>query len=115
MVYLLRFASDLWTAYKVRNFPGRRSKSTKMGSAEPRPRWFGAEDQARAQVAEFYKRWLGSLESVSPSGRSFALYQDLSNAYVLGRRFPGLPDLPDDEKTARRPERVAEQLMLQCL
>lgn len=73
---------------------------------------FGTEEQARAQIAEFYRGWLGTLESVAPSGRSFALYQDLSSAYVLGK---GLPNLPDDEKTARRPERVAEQLMLQCL
>ncbi len=72
---------------------------------------FGVE-RARAQVAEFYKGWFDLLELVSPAGRSLALYQDLSKAYVLGK---ALRELPDDEKTARRPERVAEQLMLQCL
>ncbi len=66
----------------------------------------------RAQVANFYKRWFDGLASVPLSGRALALFQDLSKAFVLGR---SLPTLPADEKTARRPERVAQQLMLSCL
>jgi len=66
----------------------------------------------REQVARVYRQWLDTLDSVAPAGRSLALYQQLSSAYVLGK---GLPDLPQDEGTAKRPERVAKQLMLVCL
>ncbi len=66
----------------------------------------------RAQVARFYREWLDSLAAVAPAGRSLAIFQQLSSAYVLGK---GLPDLPLDEGSARRPERVAKQLMLVCL
>lgn len=66
----------------------------------------------RDQVAKFYKRWFDRLESVPPKGRALALYQDLSKAFVLGR---SLQSLPPEEKTARRPDRVAQQLMLSCL
>jgi len=70
------------------------------------------EDEARRQVARFYKDWFDTIAGTPPLGRSLALYQDFSTAYVLGKP---LADLPDEEKTARRPERVAEQFMLQCL
>ena len=40
-----------------------------------------------------------------------ALFQDLSTAYALGK---SLPDL-EDEGTGRRPEAIAEPLMLSCL
>ena len=66
----------------------------------------------RDQVAKFYKRWFDRLQSVPPKGRALALYQDLSKAFVLGR---SLQSLPPEEKTARRPDRIAEQLMLSCL
>jgi hypothetical protein len=68
--------------------------------------------QARRQVAQFYKKWLDLINANPPAGRGLALYQDLSSAYVLGKT---LRDLPKDEKTGRRPERVAQQLMLNCL
>jgi hypothetical protein len=67
---------------------------------------------SKTQVARFYKWWFDGLASVPVSGRALALFQDLSKAYVLGR---SLPALPDAEGTARRPERVAQQLMLNCL
>lgn len=70
------------------------------------------ENVARTQVARFYKSWYDLLEGAALSGRSLALYQDLSAAYVFGK---SLPPLSDAEGTARRPERVAQQLMLQCL
>lgn len=66
----------------------------------------------RTQIASFYKSWFEKFASLPPSGRALALYQDLSSAYVLGST---LPDLPDDEKTSRKPGRVAQQLMLNCL
>lgn len=66
----------------------------------------------RVQIASFYKSWFGKFASLPASGRALALYQDLSSAYVLGST---LPDLPDDEKTSRKPGRVAQQLMLNCL
>lgn len=66
----------------------------------------------RPQVARFYSLWLQRIAKNAPAGRALALYQDLSSAYVLGR---SLRDLPKDEGSARRPERVAGQLMMQCL
>jgi len=66
----------------------------------------------REQVAIFYKRWFDAIAAVRPEGRALALYQDLSSAYVVGK---ALTELPETEKTARRPERVAKQLMLHCL
>lgn len=68
--------------------------------------------EARGQIAKFYKEWFERIASIPPAGRALALYQEFSSAYVLGK---GLPELPDVEKTARRPERVAQQLMLTCL
>lgn len=70
------------------------------------------QTNARTQTASFYKSWFEKFASLPPSGRALALYQDLSSAYVLGST---LPDLPDDEKTSRKPGRVAQQLMLNCL
>ena len=67
---------------------------------------------ADRQVAEFYSQWLERLAASPPAGRALALYQEFSSAFVLGRQ---LPTMPKAEGTARRPERVAEQLMLHCL
>jgi hypothetical protein len=68
-------------------------------------------DAAREQVAKFYKQWIDLIGITPKAGRSMALFQDLSAAYALGK---SLPDIPDEE-TARRPESVAEPLMLSCL
>jgi len=70
------------------------------------------QDLARAQIARFYKGWFNKIETMPPAGRALALYQDLSSAYVFGK---SLPELPRDEGTARRPERIAKQYMLSCL
>ena len=67
--------------------------------------------RAREQVATFYKQWFDRVANVPKGGRSMALFQDLSAAYALGKSLPPLPD----EKAARRPESVAEPLMLSCL
>lgn len=71
------------------------------------------KDTARAkeQVAGFYKKWYDGIAAAPAAGRSMALFQDLSAAYALGKSLPPL----DDESTARRPESVAEPLMLSCL
>ena len=68
-------------------------------------------DDWRRQVAKFYKRWFDDLNAVPPNGRPLALFQQLSSAYVLGRSLTELKS----EGTARRPERVAQQLMMHCL
>jgi hypothetical protein len=71
------------------------------------------KDPARAkeQVAGFYKKWYDSIAAVPASGRSMALFQDLSSAYSLGKSLPPI----SEEGGARRPEAVAEPLMLSCL
>jgi hypothetical protein len=69
------------------------------------------QDQAREQVARFYKRWFDSIAAAPVAGRSMALFQDLSAAYALGKWLPdGV-----EQGTAHRPEAVAEPLMLSCL
>jgi hypothetical protein len=68
-------------------------------------------DLAREQVARFYKHWVDMLSTTPTSGRSLALFQDLSSAYALGRTLPDFPN----EGTARRPESVVEPLMLNCV
>jgi hypothetical protein len=74
--------------------------------------WLSDEDNARQQVARFYKTWVDLMASSPPAGRSIALFQDLSAAYALGK---SLPDFAKTEETARKPESVAELLMLYCL
>ncbi len=76
--------------------------------------WHALADkkQARRQVSRAYKEWIDMIAAQQPQGRALALFQDLSSAYVLGKT---LTDLPKDEGSARRPERVAQQLMLNCL
>jgi hypothetical protein len=66
---------------------------------------------AREQVARFYKQWIDLIAFTPKSGRSMALFQDLSAAYALGKSLPEIAD----EGTARRPEAVVEPLMLSCL
>lgn len=68
-------------------------------------------DTAREQVAKFYKHWFDLIANTPRAGRSMALFQDLSAAYTLGKSLHEIPD----ERTARRPEAVAEPLMLSCL
>lgn len=66
----------------------------------------------KKQVARTYRQWLDKIIAVAPAGRALALYQDLSAAFVTGKM---LADLPDETGPSRRPDRVAEQLMLNCL
>lgn len=69
------------------------------------------KDNARKQVAEFYRDWLLKLESVPTGGRALTLYQDFSSAYVLGRKLN--KRLPQEEVTD--PALIAKQLMVNCL
>lgn len=73
---------------------------------------FASREAATDQVAEFYRSWVGQIEETPPSGRTLAMYEDLSSAYVLGRK---LPTLPATESPGRAPAIVAQQLMLNCL
>lgn len=70
------------------------------------------KDAAKEQVARSYQRWFAGIQSIPPAGRTLALYQDLSSAYVLGKQ---LPKLPKSEAPGREAGKVAEQLMLHCL
>lgn len=71
-----------------------------------------SEEAAKNQVAGAYKEWFDRIQSASPSGRTLAMYQDLSSAYVLGKQ---LPRLPKSEAPGCDAGKVAEQLMLHCL
>jgi len=73
---------------------------------------------AVTQVAKFYNEWLRRIQGVAPEGRSLALYQDLSSAYVIGRQLPPLPKevlSTSAPMEIREAGKVAEQLMLYCL
>lgn len=67
--------------------------------------------RSREQVAGVYKGWVDAIAGGPAAGRSMALFQDLSSAYSFGKSLPPFAD----EGTARRPEAVAEPLMLSCL
>jgi len=88
----------------LNDFKRLKSRATKLISAD--------KQSAKDQIAEFYKQWFDTIEDISQAGRSLALFQDLSAAFVMGRN---LSLLPKTEKSARRPERIAEQLMFNCL
>jgi len=67
---------------------------------------------SREQVATFYKNWFDKLSIVPEPGRSLALFQDFSSAYVLGK---SLKELPAKEGSGRKPARVPKQFMVNCL
>ena len=70
--------------------------------------WLGDN---RDQICKVYRKWVDSIAVAPVAGRALTLYQQLSSAYVLGRTLGELPE----EGPSRRPERVAQQLMLLCL
>jgi len=72
-----------------------------------------ANETAHMQVAKFYKEWISSYDNLPPDGRALALYQDFSNAFVLGKKIKRL--LPPSAKSARAPEKVVQQFMLNTL
>lgn len=91
--------------------PGAPAQLEFQALAKVLPNYFDSE-VAKRQITQGYRKWIDKIMASPPSGRSVALYQDLSAAFVTGKM---LPDLPDEVGYARRPERVAEQLMLNCL
>jgi len=91
--------------------PGAPAQAEFQALAKVLPNYFDSE-VAKRQITQGYRKWIDKIMASPPTGRSVALYQDLSAAFVTGKM---LPDLPDEVGYARRPERVAEQLMLNCL
>jgi len=76
------------------------------------------KDVAKDQLAGFYKEWFDRIAMLPPEERPLRLYEDLSQAYVLGRRLPHMPKgvLPSDGSIGvREPGKVAEQLMMTSL
>ncbi len=69
-------------------------------------------DTAKRQVARAYRQWIDKIAAMPAPSRAVGLFQDLSAAFVTGK---ALPDIPGESGLARRPERVAEQLMVNCL
>jgi hypothetical protein len=67
---------------------------------------------SKRQVAKSHRNWSQKIAAVAISGRAVAIFQDLSSAFVTGK---ALDNLPDEDGPGRRPELVAEQLMLNCL
>jgi len=75
-------------------------------------------EASKKYTAQFYKYWFDKIASCPPDGRALALYQDLSTAFVMGSQLPDLPAkcLPKSSPSyIRKPGKVAEQLMLNCL
>jgi hypothetical protein len=101
-----------WLAEAIAKIPATDKAATELSAIEKDFSKLQVTANARLQVAKFYKSWFHKFATLPKSGRALALYQDLSSAYVLGAT---LDDLPAEEKTGRKPERVAQQLMLNCL
>jgi len=70
------------------------------------------ERRAKETLVKFCRSWFDGIADLRRKDRALALFQDLTNAYAIGTT---LPDLPKNEGPGRRPERVAQQLMLNCL
>jgi hypothetical protein len=69
------------------------------------------DSSAKRQVAKFQREWTDQLLSNPEPGRPMALFQSLSMAFSYGKQILG--DLKDEGAT-RRPESIAEPLMLNC-
>jgi hypothetical protein len=67
---------------------------------------------ARRQTAIFYRSWIDSLAAAPQTGRAMTLFQSLSIAFSYGKQ---MADELSDEGATRRPESIAEPLMLNCL
>jgi len=102
-----------WINHHVKTLPRDSDARRELEDINKKFDLFDDRGTARRQVAQFYKGWLDRFDRIPAGGRALALYQDLSNAFVLGRSLS--ESLPRSEGTARRPEKVAQQLMLHCL
>jgi hypothetical protein len=67
---------------------------------------------ARKQTATFYRSWIDGLAAAPEAGRAMALFQSLSIAFSYGKQ---LTEGLSAEGPTRRPESIAEPLMLNCL
>jgi hypothetical protein len=103
---------DTWLADAIDKLDSTDEAARQFSRLRSRFKNSAGHELAWNQAAEFYGEWLTKLNGIAPAGRSLALYQDLSSAYVLGKR---LPVLPDTESPARSAGKIAEQLMLHCL
>jgi hypothetical protein len=77
-----------------------------------RPLATAVSTDARRQTAIFYRTWIDALALAPAPGRAMALFQSLSIAFSYGKQ---LADDLDAEGSTRRPESIAEPLMLNCL
>ena len=103
---------SVWLGHAIAKLPAGSTEARELDALRLTLDRLQHGDAGKRQIAEVYRNWVTKIEAVAPTGRALALYQDLSTAFVTGRN---LPELPSDEGTARRPERVAQQLMLNCL
>lgn len=104
---------EVWLGQATESFPKGNAVRSELENLRRRLAPLYEVENARRQVARFYQQWFDLIEAVPRAGRALALYQDLSSAFVSGRNINSA--LPRTEGTARRPERIAEQLMLSCL
>jgi len=100
-----------WLEKTLKNLDSHHPAYADLEAVQKRLTFLGDYERAREQVARFYKTWLDILAATPPSGRSLALFQDLSAAYTTGKSLLEIPD----EGPSRRPESIAEPLMLNCL
>jgi hypothetical protein len=67
---------------------------------------------SRRQIAEFHRSWYDTLAGADPSGRQIMLFQQLSDAYVLGKN---LKKIPTEKGRISDPSLIAEDFMMNCL
>ena len=100
-----------WLQENLARLPKGDAAYSEFASVERNFQSLQADNQARMQVARFYRDWFKKLEASTPDSRALALYQDFSSAFVLGK---SLSELPSTEKV-RSPARIAKQFMVNCL
>jgi hypothetical protein len=101
----------IWLDAAIRKLGASHPAHAELSNIRKQYTSFSEPSRAREQVAKFYKEWFNLIASAPKAGRSVALFQDLAAAYTLGKSLPNLVS----EGPARRPEAVAEPLMLSCL
>jgi hypothetical protein len=101
---------DGWLQDAMRALPDEHSAQEEFGEILGQLDDLNDPAVARAQVVGFYKAWYDSIDQAEESERSGILYEQFSSAYKLGRKLPDIP-----KERPRRPEAVAQMLMLSCL
>lgn len=110
---LATLSNDLedWIAQVIDEMPPDSVRSDYVGVSQRTQSYLVDDIARRKQIAKFHRLWYDTVCQVPSAGRSLALFQSLSSAYVLGKTLPPLPA----REVARRPESVARLLMLHCL